>query len=638
MKPTVTDIIDDCTPLEFGRRVEQRPRLFLTPERLAFLRTVIGTPPYDGFFARVKAFADQGLTWPLDLTRHTGDIRGYGCVLPHLALTFLLTGDQRYRDRVVAMTRAFSGGTTSLDWHLREGWAIAYDWLHGDLTPEGREEMATGLEASGRDAVQRMGSFSKWVYSVLTCNHLPVELGGVTATACALYGERPEISRWLRLCVEKARVMMQALGDDGASPEGIGYGQYYNEFMIKNLLLIQELMGVDLFADSAYFRNLTRFYLHSSLAPKAWTKEACLINFGDGVRSNWYGPDNHLRVLASVYRDPVAQWLADQHQAAGTGGNSTAFLNLTHYDASVTAQPPPDWPRSHHFADKDLVFMRSDWGDEAGFLAFKCGPHFGHHVLGRYTAEIGGGHMQADTGSIFLVAGGDYLLSGDGYFRKLTHYHNTYLINGKGVEGEGGEWFESLSFRQRPRGPRILAAGLNRDFEFAIGDLAPAYPESLGLRRAIRKVFYLRPRVWILADEFETAAPATLDALFHSDYEFQREGDSWLARGQTFTLRLTAAGIGSAAETTELQPFYYVDGKRLVRHYHLLKRRIESAGRTAQVTVLEVLDPRNDFPDAPRLAVEPGRIRIAMRSGSPSIQAVYRTGLESPEAIGLEFG
>ncbi|MEI7437704.1 MAG: hypothetical protein WCL16_12945, partial [bacterium] len=126
----IEDVIDSATPLEMGL-VNQRPRLFLTPARLDFLRSAIAAAPYDGFLRQVRTFADSRMAALPDWTK--GDVRGHGCVLPHLALMFLLTGEQRYRDQALAIIRAaavvrksdFAGG------HLLGGMALAYDWLHG---------------------------------------------------------------------------------------------------------------------------------------------------------------------------------------------------------------------------------------------------------------------------------------------------------------------------------------------------------------------------------------------------------------------------------------------------------------------------------------------------------------------------
>lgn len=605
------DIIDSATPLETEWN-DIHPRLFLTTGRLSFLRGVIGTEPYASFLRQMRRYADGFMgAAPPDWSK--GDPRGLGCALPHLALMFLLTGDVRYRERTLAIIRAapvaaapgLSGG------HLLGGLAIAYDWLHNDFSPAERDEVGDMLMACGTHAYEQAGLFQRWTFSAVTCNHLPVEMSALTAAGCTLHGERPGVSRWLRLCVEKARIMVQANGDDGASHEGIGYGQYYNEFLVKYLILIKDLLGVDLFQESDYIRNMPLFYLHSGIPRESWTPRTHLINFGDGVRYNWYGPDAHLRVLASCYRDPLAQWLADQHLQAGTAMLSGCFLNLTHYDPSVPSLGPDAQTRSHRFADKDMVFQRSGWGPGAALLAFRCGPHFGHHALARYTGEIGGGHMQANNGTLYLIAGGDYLISGDGYFRKFTEFGNTLLLNGKGQIGEGGEWFESLALRQAKRGPRIVAARLNADIETVIADLAPAYPDELKIRRLTRKIQYRRPMTWIVVDEIETEEPGSVEVRFHSDFPFTADGASWRSSGKNFALRLTASGTTDWTAGTSVQTRCHTDGP-VTHHYPLLALKTASVSRTALVTVLEVLPLSAAPSDAPALSWEGERMNLVM--------------------------
>ncbi len=606
------DIIDSVTPLE-NNWADVHPRLFLSPQRLAFLRGAIGTEPYSCFFSQMLHYANAFMgDAPPDWSR--GDTRGLGCALPHLALMFLLTGDTRYRERVLAIIRAapddpvpgLAGG------HFLGGMAIAYDWLHSSFHSSERAEIGDAVMTCGTYAFEQAGLFQRWTFGALTCNHLPVEMSALTAAGCALHGERPGVSRWLKLCVEKARGMVQANGGDGASHEGIGYGQYYNEFFVKYLVLLRDLLGVDLFLNSDYLRNVPLFYLHSSISREAWTASRHLINFGDGVRHNWYGPDSHLRVLASCYRDPLAQWLADQHGQAGTVARSGCFLNLTHYDASVPAVAPgAQQPRSHHFSDKGILFQRSTWGTGATLLAFRCGPHFGHHALTRYTGEIGGGHMQANNGTLYLIAGGDYLIAGDGYFRKFTAFGNTLLLNGKGQIGEGGEWFESLELRRAQRGPRFLATRLNEDVEDVIADLAPAYPDDLTIRRLIRRIVYLRPMTWIVVDTMETDMPVTVDVRFHSDFPFRADGLSWLAGGRQFTLRLTACGTTDWTPETAVQERCHTNGQ-VTHHYPLLSLTTANTTRTALVTVLEVMPVSEQPPAAPELTRDGDRMDLVM--------------------------
>ena len=632
----IEDVIDSATPLEMGL-VNQRPRLLLTPARLAFLRSVITTPPYDGFLRQIREQADLQMNsarpdW------ETSEKREPACVIPFLALIFLLTDEQRYRDKALAMIRSSAKVKEQMSAaHLLGGMALAYDWLHNSLTEPERIELADRLYTNGSRTFEEAALFKRWTFSIFTCNHLPTEMLGLTAAAGALYGERPGISRWLLLCVEKSRLMAGALGADGASQEGIDYGQYYNDFFIQTLVIIKDLMGVDLFKDCAYLRNIPMFYLHSSIPREAWTPQAHLINFGDAQRRNLHGPDSHLRVLAGYYRDPLAQWFADQCLQAGTARPiiNGAFMNLTHYDPTVPAQPPDHLPGTHHFADKGLVYQRSGWKPGAALMAFRCGPHFGHYALGRYTGEIGGGHMQANNGTIYLIAGGDYLLSGDGYFRKLTEYGNTLRLDGQGQTGEGAAWFESLELRRNPRGARILANRIEHDYEYVIGDLAPAYPTGLKLRRLLRKIIYLRPMTWVVIDEIEADQPLAGEARFHSDFPFGAEGLSWLARGKAFALRLTARGTTDWTTRNAIQPFVAVNGT-MARQFPVLILESGRQASSALVTVLEVLPVAGTPPANPDLRWDGTNMHLTLARSGKRKKLKIRLFPHDPLTIGLE--
>jgi hypothetical protein len=282
-----------------------------------------------------------------------------------------------------------------------------------------------------------------------------------------------------------------------------------------------------------------------------------------------------------------------------------------------------------------MVYQRSGWGTGEALLAFRCGPHFGHHVLHRYTGEIGGGHMQANNGTIYLIAGGDYLLSGDGYFRKFTDHGNTLRLNGIGQEGEGGAWFESLTLRREQRGPRILADRLDSDCEYVIGDLAPAYPAALEIRRLLRKVIYLRPATWVVIDEIETARPVTVEARFHSDFPFTTEGRSWVACGTRFALRLTAGGTTDWVPSTEVQTGAHPDGP-VTHHDPVLKLETGPCIRSALVTVLEVLPLSGPRPAGPQIHMGETHATLGLsRSGDP---ATIRLRLfpDAPPDIGIE--
>jgi len=598
-RPLINEIINGTAQLE-RLLVGIHPRLFMTADTLATLRSRLGREPYAALFARVCQVADEALNNGCPTVDEGRLDRGHGCALPHLALAYLLTEDVRYLDGANryfhAVTTHAVAGQSLMYGHILFGMSVAYDWLFPHLDAETERRVREWLFALCGEVQYEMGVICGWAANIFTCNHLPVNISGLLAAGAALYGEMDGCAPFLRLSLEKFRQMTAALGPDGASQAGLGYGEYYAEFYLKGLVLLRDLMNQDFFTDNDWLRNTPAFYLYSGLPRSRWSRRDCAIFFGDSVRHHWYGPDTQLRLLASVYRDGVAQWLADESFAGDISMGSNAALGLLWHDETVMPQPPDNLPLTHHFADKEIVIMRSGWDGDENVFAFKCGPHAGHHALRHYSQDIGGGHMCPDAGSIQLYAHGDRLLVDDGYSYKMTDQQNTVLVNGVGQTGENSEWMETTRLRLEKRGPRILRA----DSDVIIGDVAPAYDPELGLRKFLRHVLYLRSSCWVVIDELETADPATFSLYFHADFPFQATGHHAYA----------TAGTHGALHITSLAPA--VTARAFTHHLragggHAPQSRealvLENADRTTTALFVTVLQayPVGDTPPVPAL-------------------------------------
>lgn len=517
------EIINGVTHLE-RHLAGVHPRLFLTAAALEELRGRIGREPYASLFARVRAVAEDALARPLAGRPD----RGHGCAMPQMALAYLLTEEARYLDGVTGYFRAVAA-QPELDYslvygHVAGGMATAYDWLYHHLDAETAALARDTLERHARQVLERFGTVHGWAANIYTCNHLPVTLAGLLAAGCALYGDVEHCGPLVRLPLEKFRLMVEALGPDGASQEGLGYGEYYAEFLLKGLVLIRDLLNQDFLATCDWLKHTPLFYLYSMLPQERWTRRDCVMFFGDGVRYHWYGPDHQLRLLASLYRDGTAQWLAEATAAAGVCMDSNAALGLLWYDETVIPTPPDTLPTLHHFDDKGLVLMRSGWDGAEAVTGFKCGPCYGHFALNRYRHDIGGGHMCPDAGSFQIYAHGDRLIVDDGYSAKWTDQQNTVLVNGAGQTGEGQEWFETTRLRLEARGPAILRVNSTPAMDYILADVAPAYDPELGLTCFRRHFAWVKPDVWIIVDELESAEPASFSLHFHADQAFTETG------------------------------------------------------------------------------------------------------------------
>lgn len=542
------DIVNSATPLE-TRFEGVHPRLYATQAEIEALRSKTLREPWASFLKRVIRVA-QSKTAP----DFQGDLRPYGDWLAHLAVAFRMTRDTCYLESAracIAAMAARADWTTSLQYgHWAHGMALAYDWLYDELDePTGnliRQTLADRTERVYRHLVTFADSYSV----CYAWNHMEVVQGGFMAAGCALWGEVKGPGRWLRMGLEKLRLMSEALGPDGASAEGQAYGQYHLDFLLKSMLLADGLLGEDFFERNTFLRNYPGYMIHSMLPRSAWKPMTAsrypiaFVQTSDTDEVHWHGPDAHLRVVAKRYGDGRAQWLANETAAAGVCADSSCFLNLLCHDDAVVPVPPEKTEPFAHFEDKDLVLMRSGWGPEASLAVFKCGPNSGYHAR-RYRHNIAGGHMHPDAGHLMIHAFGEWLLRDDGYALKMTSYQNTVLVNGVGQTGEGGLWFEDLEMRRgKPEG-RIVRAEHHPRYVVVTGDAAPAYQPEAGLKTFLRHVVYGRPNLWVVVDELEAGRESTFEQRFHGPAPFVPSGfNEWLMKGAGGALRVVTAGPG----------------------------------------------------------------------------------------------
>lgn len=621
------DVINGIAPLETDL-AGLRPRLFFTPEIIEDLKGRIGRKPWSDFFARV---------------RHQADL-GYDSL--H-ALVFLLTGERASFDRAVAgLDRLVAAERPTRFYHLSDT-AFLLDWLYTDLDDGRRAAAIAFLDRHGRERYEQSALRRTYHSGTLTCNIAAEELAEIVTAGCAVYGEVPGVGPWLRYAMERAYVLTSALGPDGASQEGICYGGFYVESIVRVLELTRTLLGWDLYEPCAFLRNVPLFFQYSVLGRRhiapphapGIPSRSVHIFFGDGVRYPWYGPDFFLRRLASVYRDPHAQWLADALDEAGASANGAGnFGNLIWHDPSVRAKSPAKLPTLHHFTDQDIVVMRSGWSGTESVFGFRCAPHAGHFALRRFRQCVGGGHMGADAGSFQLFAHGDWLITESGYAKKATATRNTVLVNGVGQTGEGGEWFECSELRRERRAPSIVHVDTRPRYDYVIGNVAPAYGPKAGLTRFLRHVLYVKPDVWVIADELQAAQPSTFELFFHAcadehgaDRPFRPEGaGQWITGGERGQVRITALAPAGVRGVPEIQRVASQHGDHDICILRLFN---EDPARSALfVTVLEAFPARR----GPRVCAElSGRGRklvLTLRDGRRRSRFTFAPGQRNPSA------
>jgi len=626
------DVINGQEPLELLQGVH--PRLHFTAAKIEELKGEITREPWKGFYERVRRQADRG-------------------VMPNPALVYLLTGEEKYLeisrkgiDALIAAKWPDDIRTESGVWGQRLYiLALSYDWLYHALDPATRARLLACLETQGRKHFEALAKYEIYPSSTYGWNIASDYFLNVLAAGAAIYGDTPNISPWLRFSLDRARLITDALGDDGVSPEGICYGGFFDDAYIRTLDLVAGLQGWDFFRENDYLRNVPLFYLYSMLPRASLNSRQVHLCFGDGVRYNWYGPSYFLRKLAAEYHDPYAAWVADTQDAASASAHTAPYLDLAWYDPGVPAQDPRTLPTFRHFKDKGLVIMRSGWDGNESVFGFKCGPHAGFHALNNYQQSIGGGHMAPDAGSFLLFAHGDWLITDGAYAMKETAYRNTALVNGVGQTGEGGTWFECTPLRHEKRGPAILHTEMAKDHDYVIANVAPAYEPQAGVTKYLRHVLYLKPDCWVIIDELAAKQPSNFELLFHAsedtfsaDRPFTPDGaNAWITGGQHGKLRLTAFSPQDVRGSAEIQQIKGI-GANADRSISLL-RLSNPAPQAASVfvTVLEAYPAAGHASMTPMLTVKPDYL-LTLKEKTQTTRVTLRPGQVNPATPIVRLG
>lgn len=205
--------------------------------------------------------------------------------------------------------------------------------------------------------------------------------------------------------------------------------------------------------------------------------------------------------FSSALRDPVARWYAD----ARSRGPSADIMGVVLVDPGLTPRPPSAMPQSRHFPSVGLVAMHSALGDADNdvYLLFRSSPY------GSYS------HGHADQNTFAIEGYGEALAIASGYYPWYGSPHHeqwTRETRAKnGITFDGGQGQVKRSIRARGQ---IEAFATGSGYDYASGDATAAYGGRL--LRAVRRIVYVRPGVFVLYDDLAAPQPVTWEWWLHA--------------------------------------------------------------------------------------------------------------------------
>ena len=391
-------------PADWPQCLPEHPRILLTPERLAHMRSLLTHPEVREVMTLFTAEAERALSQPCierivtgrRLLAQSREIERRLVLWAFLAITL---DDERY---CAAAVREMLHAVSFCDWNpshfldvaeLAAGVALAYDWLYPRMAADDRRVIREGLLKQSlqpglqTDAVEKHNNWNS------VCN------AGLTLAALAIAEDEPEISRQtiLRALRYAGRVEGE-YSPDGVYLEGPTYWKFGTTYHVLLCDALQTALrtasGLDTMPG---LLESVQFIEHVTGAGNAF------FNFADSrSRRNpvpcfiWLAQRAQLPALAGM------EWqrlLADtRERQARVSADDYLPTDRLHPLFLVWGEPPAapvvgDLPLTWHGRGCNPVAVaRTGWEADAAFLAIKggrAGEAHGHMDAGTFVYEWG---------------------------------------------------------------------------------------------------------------------------------------------------------------------------------------------------------------------------------------------------------
>lgn len=592
-----------------------RPKLFTDRATLDEIKAKIASDPvYRARFERYRARFDADIAKLPQPVEKVGEYkREDGNALVFVSLMYALTGEKKYLDKADQLIDAVTDYAiwdgdkpywTNFDLvtgHLLLGLAVAYDYLYNDLTPERKARIRDVIRFRAGDFANRIlnGRWT-WAKQVLN-NHGCVANTGLLAAAVALDGELPEAPIWGAASKEWMKEYFAGQPRDGGDFEGIGYMEYSLSHLILYADLLRKFYGEDMYAVDPALKHNLDFRIQSAIPEKYWELGpgtaggkrllTGLLSFGDTRQRDYFVPDALGYKLGAEYRRGDLIDFADRVAKVDDNTALSAYFSLLYYHQAQKSEVKPEakaLPGLVHYDDLGKVLLRSEEPGAETLLIFRCGPPAGHYALARFDKPQGEGHVHPDVGGITLFAGGEIMLINSDYSYKLTSQENTMLVNGIGQHGNNTKWGDYTAYFRDKLAPKILRAESSADFDYVVGDAAPAYLPEAGLKTFKRHIWRFKPDLFVIADEVEAVKPSTFESRFHSLNALELESaKSARIEGKNGKLAFRNLLPADGEFAKSVENVILIDGNAPPRPTNLLSlRNGNPAAKTLFVTIL----------------------------------------------------
>ncbi len=343
------------------------------------------------------------------------------------SLLHRLTQDSKYLDRARSELLAVAQFS---DWNpshfldvaeMTHAFAIGYDWLYHDLSPDDRATIKQAIVDKGLVPARQAYEDDEW-WTDDAFNWNNVCNGGIAIGALAVADEEPDLARWLLYRnVTNLPFALESYAPDGAWAEGPGYWGYATHYTVAAFASLRSALGTDFGLSTLPGLAEAGLFRVSMVGPTS-----LFFNFADAWERA--GADASLFWLGWRYDRPLYAY--SERQYAGSRGS---YGDLMWYDDRGSEADLLQVPTDVRFDGADVVVLRSSWTDpDATFFALKGGDNQANHShldLGTFVLDALGERWAIELG------GDDYNLPGYfgseryTYYRLATEGQNTLVVD-----------------------------------------------------------------------------------------------------------------------------------------------------------------------------------------------------------------
>lgn len=373
---------------------------------------------------------------------------------------------------------------------------LAYDWLYANLNESTRARYREKLFEVAEQVWAHLG-YEREDYAqahFVGCSH------GLLAFSFLFWNEHPRAQEWAAYLRGAFECVLQMLPEDGFFPHGINLWIYEHTFLLRYLELFRHCAGENLWERNSYWKNASQFR-QAALSPDAQLG----VTFGD-PQFRVSGDAWMHYLTAARTQSPAAQALGDALSDQPTAGvdfrsvppRRRVWEFLFYEPQANTLQ---DRQTHFYFPDGGQFSWRLGEKNNESVLTFRAGAPLG---LRRYEhGEWSGyGHSDPCQGSFLLAKADKLLLCGTGpVYRRDTRLNNTITIDGRGQIGDSAPW--APEFVPPDRFARVINFHRDKTLEWIAADLTASYLDFLGVQSLVRRLYVLRPSLFVIYDRIE---------------------------------------------------------------------------------------------------------------------------------------